>query len=340
MAAHPKAVGDGSTILIVGASSFVGAHIVLAFLSSGYKVRATDYEASKATWLTEDAFKSYADSSSLELVIVSDITADNAFANVVRGVSAFIYVANVAVQLNPNDTIPQNVAGILNALRAATKEPSIRRFVMTSSYAVEFTPNPSPDARLDSKSWNLEALERAWAPPPYENSRFSDVSMASKVQAEQALWKFVDDENLPFGVNTVLPGWITGKLFSTMQNPSSILCLLGLYNNDPTWLRSLQIHSYVSVRDVAMVHVGAAIDSNIAGERIYAIAEHTDWNDFLAILRRLYPEKKFMDDMPDLGRFRGEVDTSLARGMLKKWGARDAWVPLEDGIKDTFDYEH
>jgi hypothetical protein len=97
--------------------------------------------------------------------------------------------------------------------------------------------------------------------------------------------------------------------------------------------------SYVSARDVALIHVAAAIDPNVVGERIYAIAQHTDWNDFLPILRRLYPEKKFMDDLEDLGKFSGEVDTSLGLGLVKKWGERDGWIPLEEGLKDTLDYE-
>jgi hypothetical protein len=97
------------------------------------------------------------------------------------------------------------------------------------------------------------------------------------------------------------------------------------------------IDSYVSARDVALVHVAAAIDPEVRNERIYTIAQHSDWNDFLPILRRLYPEKKFIDDMEGLGKFQGKVDTSLAHGLVKKWGGRD-WIPLEDGIKDTLDY--
>jgi hypothetical protein len=89
---------------------------------------------------------------------------------------------------------------------------------------------------------------------------------------------------------------------------------------------------------VALLHVAATIDPEVNSQRIYAIAQHTDWNDFLQVLRELYPEKKLMEDIKDLHKFRGQVDTSLGLGLLKKWGDQDGWTPLVDGVKDTVDY--
>jgi nucleoside-diphosphate-sugar epimerase len=241
MSSNLKAIPDGSTVLIVGASSLVGAHIVNAFLNYGYKVRATEYDLSQASWLTEDAFKSHAAAGSLELVIVPDITAENAFTEVMKGVSAVVYVACVTIKFNPNETIPQNIAGTVNALRAASKESSVSRFVLTSSYGAAFTPNPDPNVRLDSTSWNQLAIEQAWAPPPYEASRYQIMYKASKAQQEQAVWEFVEKEKPPFAVNTILPSFVTGKVFSKQQNPSSTLCVQGLLNGDTTYLRGLQV---------------------------------------------------------------------------------------------------
>ena len=89
---------------------------------------------------------------------------------------------------------------------------------------------------------------------------------------------------------------------------------------------------------MALVHVAAAIDPEVRSHRIYAIAEHTDWNDVLQILRNLYPDRKLMEDMTDIHKFRGQVDTSLGLGLLKKWGGQDGWTSLIDGVKDTVDY--
>jgi nucleoside-diphosphate-sugar epimerase len=356
MSLHRKAIPDKSTVLIIGASSFIGAHITHAFLKFGYRVRAVDYNASKAAWLVEDIFKSDAVAGTLELAIVPDILADKAFEEVIKGVSAVIYVANFEVKSNPNETIPQNTAGILNALRTAAREPSVLRFVMTSSYSASFNPSTDANALLNATSWNESAVKSAWAPPPYEPSRYTTVYMASKVQQEQSLWRFVREEKPSFTVNTVIPSWVTGKVFSKSQNPSSTLCLTGLYNGDTTfssgsrickycfvptssnliWLtKDCGIDSFVSVRDVATLHVASAIDLDVSNERIYAIAQHSDWNDILSILRRIYPERKFIEDRIGLPRFQGQVDTSLGLGLLRKWGGQNGWTTMEDAIKDT-----
>jgi hypothetical protein len=79
------------------------------------------------------------------------------------------------------------------------------------------------------------------------------------------------------------------------------------------------------------------VDPEVSNERIYAIAQHSTWNDFLAIFRRIYPDRKFVEDMPNLGRFGGEVDTSLGLSLVKKWGGQDGWISLEDGITETLD---
>jgi len=133
--------------------------------------------------------------------------------------------------------------------------------------------------------------------------RYSSVCMASKLAQEQALRKFVADFSPPFEVNSVL-----GKIFNkVLQNLSSTSFVFGLVEGDTTWLCVLQIHSYVSARDVALVHVGAAVDPSVVGERIYAVASHTDWNDFLHILRTLYPEKKFIEVMEGWGSSVGKL---------------------------------
>jgi len=43
------AIPDGIIVLVIGAASFVGSHVVDEFLKKGYKVRATDYDITKAS---------------------------------------------------------------------------------------------------------------------------------------------------------------------------------------------------------------------------------------------------------------------------------------------------
>ena len=43
------AIPDGIIVLVIGAASFVGSHVVDEILKKGYKVRATDYDITKAS---------------------------------------------------------------------------------------------------------------------------------------------------------------------------------------------------------------------------------------------------------------------------------------------------
>ena len=85
------------------------------------------------------------------------------------------------------------------------------------------------------------------------------------------------------------------------------------------------------------MHVAAVLDPEVQNERIYAVAEHSNWNDVLAILRKMYPERDIMDDMPDLGRYKGTMGNSLGLRLMKKWGYQDSWTSLEQGIRENLE---
>ena len=97
-----------------------------------------------------------------------------------------------------------------NALESAAKEPSIKRFVYcsSSSAATQHKVNEKFDLTFDS--WNEEDVARAWAPPPYTMDRLLPSYNASKVQGEQAFWKFVKERKPGFVGNAVLPDFVLG----------------------------------------------------------------------------------------------------------------------------------
>ena len=78
------------------------------------------------------------------------------------------------------------VEGIKNILHSATKEPSIKRFVITSSSIAALTPQPEKEIKVEFTTWNDSSIERAWRPSPYEQERMWDVYAASKTQCERA----------------------------------------------------------------------------------------------------------------------------------------------------------
>ena len=113
--------------------------------------------------------------------------------------------------------------------------------------------------------------------------------------------------------------------YSFLSLPSSCLgCQLTLTN--------IVIH--IDVKDTALLHVAAVLDPECNGTRLQAWSEYCNINDILAILRRLYPERKFMDDLPKQGKLSVTADYDQQLALLKKWGGQVGWTPLEKTVAD------
>lgn len=91
---------------------------------------------------------------------------------------------------------------------------------------------------------------------------------------------------------------------------------------------------YINVQDNARVHVGALIYPDVNSERLFTFAHPFNWNDILAVFRKLYPDRHFMEDMPELGRDLSKVANGRAEEILKQFG-RPGWTSLEDSIRDA-----
>jgi nucleoside-diphosphate-sugar epimerase len=206
------AIPKGSWVLVTGANGFLASHTVKQFLERGYKVRGTVRDLKKSAWLTQDVFKLHAGRGDFELVEVADLGIEHAFDDAVKGVSAIVHIASIGTfDANPNNVVPQVILGVTSLLDAAFKEPSVKEFVYTSSIAAAAMPVPGDTTHIGPDTWNNMAVQLAWAPPPYDPSRGFAVYMASKVEAEKALWKFVHGKAPSFTVNSVFPGGILGE---------------------------------------------------------------------------------------------------------------------------------
>lgn len=94
---------------------------------------------------------------------------------------------------NPNNVIPGAISGALNAAKAAYSEPSVKRFVFTSSSSATGLPQPNVMGVVIKKdTWNEASVKMAWSDNPGEWG-LESVYPASKTQAEQAVWKFYSE---------------------------------------------------------------------------------------------------------------------------------------------------
>ncbi|KAK4938058.1 hypothetical protein LTR66_015133, partial [Elasticomyces elasticus] len=104
------------TVLITGASGFLAAHVLTAFLEAGYKVRGTVRSESTAEKVRKSHAK-YVDN--LSFAIVRDITASGAFDEAVDGVDGVIHTASpfvVQVQDNEKELLDPAIKGTVGIL--------------------------------------------------------------------------------------------------------------------------------------------------------------------------------------------------------------------------------
>lgn len=220
----------GSLILITGVNGFIAAHLAQQLLARGYRVRGTVRNAEKSKWLIDDLFRTEASKGLFELATVEDMATEGAFVAAIRGVDGVAHVATIATwDPNPNNVIPQTVAGVENLLKVAADEPSVKSFVFTSSVVAAALPIPETPFHVDAKSWNDAAVTMAWAPAPYNADRTMITYMASKVEAEKVVWKFVEEKMPHFKTNAVLPFTVFGPMLHRQQNASTNAWLVGLY---------------------------------------------------------------------------------------------------------------
>ncbi|KAH6971139.1 hypothetical protein BKA56DRAFT_495583 [Ilyonectria sp. MPI-CAGE-AT-0026] len=341
MADNNTAIPKGSWVLVTAANGYTGSHVVMELLKRGFKVRGTVRDLSSGQWLLDDAFVSpYAKRGDVELV-VADTSIPNAFDNAVKGVSAVIHVAIITdLVADPNIGIPATVEAALTVCRSAAREPSVKRFVFTSTFFAAAIPTPDVTETITNlDTWNEAALQAAWAPPPYEADRIIPVYCASKVEAEKAVWKFVKDEKLPWVVNSVSPCSILGDIRIDKHLRSIPPQLLEqLYLGNTAALQGTPALYYSHVTDVAVMHVAAALDPNVEGRRIQVLAKSFNWNDCLEILRKAYPNRKFVDNFltgdPTLVY---KIENDIAPSLMQKWAGRD-WISLETTIGETMDF--
>lgn len=96
---------------------------------------------------------------------------------------------------------------------------------------------------------------------------------------------------------------------------------------------------YVDVKDVALIHLAAVLDPEVKSARLQAWGHSAHWNDILSILRKLRPQRGFVDDYPDLQHLKVSVDQTESLALLEKWScdrfSKNGWTSLEESVRDN-----
>ncbi|TDZ20576.1 Aldehyde reductase 2 [Colletotrichum orbiculare MAFF 240422] len=334
------AIPKGSTVLVVGANGFIASHVVNQLLRFGYRVRGTVRDPAKNAWLPVLFDNTYG-KGNFELLAVPDLMRDGALDEAVKGASAVISVASlVSHDPDPTKVVPPAVQLIEKTLRSAYNEPSVKRFVLTSSSTTTIPWGPQGIAAgrdIRSDSWSEDALEIALAPPPYTIARAGPVYAASKIKQEQTMWKFFEEnkEGRPdIVINSVLPAMTFGRSLDPVNqgHASSSELIEKLWKCEPIPTPFVAPRLFSDVEDVALLHVAATILHDVRGERLCAFSEPFHWDKVLAILRKQNPDHEFPTDFVSRECKNRIMTKPRAEEVLKIMG-RERLTSLEESLR-------
>lgn len=333
----PSIVPAGGLVLVTGVNGFLASHLALNLLKQGYKVRGTVRSQEKADWVTETMSRRYS-KGSFEALVVPDISLPGAFDGPIKGVDGIAHVAgDLSFGSDPNQVITPMLEGLRSILTSAAREPSVQRFVLTSSAIACLTPQPGKVTNVDVNTWNDSSIERAWAPAPYEAERCWDVYAALKTSVERELWKFVKEKKPGFVANAVLPDFIVGPVIHAKQNGSTGRWVKEFFDDPVNYFQPLQTfipRYFVDVTDAALLHIAGLTQEDVQNERILAFAAPFNFNSWLGAFRKIDPTKPWPADDPNQGHDCSIVDTGRSKELLQRSG-RAGFTPFFDSVQDN-----
>lgn len=159
----------------------------------------------------------------------------------------------------------------------------------------------SPDHIYSEADWNDEAFQAVLSLK--ENGKPIDgflAYVASKNEAERAIWRFKEEKKPSFSISTILPSFVYGALLpppTTVQEVQAnttakdIVFYYSGENQDTSSDRPLS--SFVDVTDVALAHVRAIENGEKSdGQRYVLSSGGFTFQEAVDILRENFPERQ------------------------------------------------
>jgi nucleoside-diphosphate-sugar epimerase len=329
-------IKPGATVFVTGVNGLIGSHIVDQLLKRGYNVRGAVRHAQKHGYLIEYFNDKYKEAK-FELVDVPDMTAEGCYDKVVDGIEGFIHVASPIGGISDvHEAIALATNAGLNALKACAKVPSCKSFVFTSSSLAATFPHPNVEFSIDENTYNDEALE-ILEKEPGKPGLF--VYAAMKTETEKAIMRWMEENQPNFVLNRVLPNANFGAVLIPEHQgfPSTIEWAHDAWKGiqSERWTTSVGPQWYIHPVDDALLHISALIHSDVKTERLFGFAEPWSYNKMMDIWRKLYPERKFPDNIEGMGVDRMSLPNARAEEVMS-WlkGPGSKWDSLEKGLRE------
>jgi nucleoside-diphosphate-sugar epimerase len=281
MTASPIPHRSETTVLVTGASGFIGLHCVRQLLEEGYRVRGTLRTPSREPRL-RDALARHLDVGNRLEFAEADLTRDEGWAEALRGCSYVLHVASPFPRELPkheDELIVPAREGTLRVLRVAA-ESAVERVVLTSSLAAVVSGHVRDESHtFDEGDWAItEGI------PPYEKS---------KAIAERAAWDFVNglqrDPKLELVV--INPGAVLGPILEEDYGTSAEVVRKLMRREFPGCPRLGW--PMVDVRDVASAHLAAMTTPEAAGQRFCCCVGFAWMSEIAVILNQHFADRGY-----------------------------------------------
>ncbi|CAN9115413.1 unnamed protein product [Alternaria alternata] len=295
-----------------------------ARLPQGSTIYITVRSLEKAAWLQEH-FNSKFGPGRYTQVLLPDSSDLKAFKEGIKGVQG---IAHVAVNTNRSTEaepyIPDMVNETINILKAAQAEASVKAVVFTSTALA----SSAWGEKGHFKEWqyNEDFIKYAYDPNFQHPSKGFIVYGAAKAMSEKAAWKYMQDEKPHFTFNTILPNANFG--------PSLEAFLKAVFDGDEAIVKGVVPMYHIDVRDDARLHVAALVDPQTAGRRLWDMAA-LFIGTLYSVYSELWPQRKFLYDVPGLELDDSVPPTEGALKALKNVFDQDGWTSLENSLKDA-----
>lgn len=270
----------GSTVLVTGASGFIGMHCILQLLEQGYNVRGTVRNAAKSAYLPA-LFQKHAPQAQNLAFVEADLLQDAGWDEAVSGCDYVLHVASPFPSGEPkheDELIIPAREGTLRVLRAAHRA-GVKRLVLTSSTTAINAGHNEDGKTYDESDWsNVNGRIAAYP--------------KSKTLAEKAAWEFVNQPDVTLEMAVINPSVVLGPVLDARQTSTSAEVVLKQLRREYPGMPRFNM-AVVDVRDVAAAHLIAMTLPEAAGKRFICSADSIWLGEIATILNRHFAHKGY-----------------------------------------------
>ncbi|KAJ7966780.1 dihydroflavonol 4-reductase [Quillaja saponaria] len=272
-------MGENSEIVCVtGASGFIGSWLVMRLLEHGYTVRATVRDPDN-TKKVKHLLELPGAKTRLTLW-KADLAEDGSFDEAIQGCTGVFHVAtpmDFESKDPENEVIKPTIEGLLSIMKACLKAKTVKRVVFTSSAGTVDVVEHRQDV-YDESCWSDIEFCRS-------KKMTGWMYFVSKTLAEQAAWKFAEENKIDF--ITIIPTLVVGPFIMPSFPPSLITALSPLTGNESHY-GIIKQGQFVHLDDLCIAHI-FLYEHPKAGGRYICSSNDATIHDIAKLLREKYP---------------------------------------------------